>query len=72
MEYIILLLLLLSIFSFSSPKSQGYSKHLRLSLIFYEFQRSGILSPDNRTYFRYDNMLDAGNDVNVDFEDIII
>ena len=66
MKYNILLLLFLSILSFSSQKSQDYSRHLELSLLFYECQRSGRLPPNNRIYFRHDSMLDAGKDVGLD------
>ena len=66
MKYYTLLLLLLSLFSFSSPKSRDYSRHLELSLLFYECQRSGRLPPDNRIYFRHDSMLNAGYDVGLD------
>ena len=48
------------------PKSQDYSRHLELSLLFYECQRSGPLPKTNRIYWRHDSMVDAGADNNVD------
>ena len=66
MKYFHLLLLFLSLFSISSPKSTDYARHLELSLLFYECQRSGHLLPDNRIHFRHDSMLDAGYDAGVD------
>jgi len=47
-------------------KSQDYARHIELSLLFYEAQRSGPLPENNRVYWRHDSMLDAGEDNNVD------
>jgi len=47
-------------------KSQDYARHLELSLLFYEAQRSGPLPASNRIYWRKDSMTDAGADNNVD------
>jgi len=47
-------------------KSQDYARHIGLSLLFYEAQRSGKLPENNRIYWRFDSMLDAGADNNVD------
>ena len=49
-----------------SSKSQDYARHIELSLLFYECQRSGPLPKTNRIYWRHDSMLDAGDDVGVD------
>jgi len=43
-------------------KSQDYARHLELSLLFYEAQRSGKLPENNRIFWRHDSMLDAGAD----------
>ena len=42
-------LLLLSLIMFSSTKSTDYARHLELSLLFYEAQRSGKL-PEKTEY----------------------
>jgi len=47
-------------------KSQDYARHIELSLLFYEAQRSGKLPEDNRIYWRFDSQLDAGEDNGVD------
>ena len=47
-------------------KSQDYARHIELSLLFYECQRSGALPETNRIYWRHDSMLDAGADVGLD------
>jgi len=47
-------------------KSQDYARHLELSLLFYEAQRSGKLPENNRIFWRHDSMLDAGADNGVD------
>ena len=47
-------------------KSQDYARHIELSILFYECQRSGPLPKTNRIYWRYDSMVDAGADVGVD------
>jgi len=43
-------------------KSQDYARHIELSLLFYEAQRSGKLPENNRIYWRHDSLLDAGAD----------
>ena len=60
-----LLSFLISIFSVES-KSQDYARHIELSLLFYECQRSGPLPKTNRIYWRHDSLLDAGADAGVD------
>ena len=57
------LFLLFNLFKF---KSQDYARHIELSLLFYECQRSGPLPKTNRIYWRHDSMLDAGKDVGLD------
>jgi len=47
-------------------KSQDYARHIELSLLFYEAQRSGKLPENNRIYWRHDSMLDAGADHGID------
>jgi len=47
-------------------KSQDYARHMELSLLFYEAQRSGPLPASNRIYWRKDSMIDAGADNGVD------
>ena len=49
-----------------SSKSQDYGRHIELSLLFYECQRSGPLPNTNRIYWRHDSMIDAGKDVGLD------
>ena len=49
-----------------SAKSQDYARHIELSLLFYECQRSGPLPKTNRIYWRHDSMVDAGADNGVD------
>ena len=49
-----------------SSKSQDYARHIELSLLFYECQRSGPLPKTNRIYWRHDSMVDAGKDVGLD------
>ena len=63
-----LTIFLLSIicFSFTSQKSTDYARHLELTLLFYECQRSGPLPETNRIYWRHDSMVDAGADVGLD------
>jgi len=46
--------------------SQDYARHLELSILFYEAQRSGKLPANNRIFWRHDSMIDAGKDNNVD------
>ena len=62
----LLITLLASLIFFSSSKSRDYERHLELSLLFYEAQRSGKLPKNNRIYWRHDSMLDAGYDVKLD------
>ena len=47
-------------------KSQDYARHIELSLLFYECQRSGPLPKTNRIFWRHDSMTEAGADVGVD------
>ena len=47
-------------------KSQDYARHIELSLLFYECQRSGPLPKTNRIFWRHDSLVNAGEDVNVD------
>ena len=62
-----LVLFFLAIFIFEiSTKSQDYARHIELSLLFYECQRSGPLPKTNRIYWRHDSMVDAGKDVGLD------
>ena len=49
-----------------TSKSQDYVRHIELSILFYECQRSGPLPKTNRIYWRHDSMIDAGADVGVD------
>ena len=63
--FFIAILLASHIFEISS-KSQDYARHIELSLLFYECQRSGPLPKSNRIYWRHDSMVDAGKDVGVD------
>ena len=62
LSFITFLILILNI----SSKSQDYSRHLELSLLFFECQRSGPLPKTNRIFWRHDSMLDAGADNGVD------
>ena len=59
---LVLSLLLINI----SSKSQDYARHIELSLLFYECQRSGPLPKTNRIFWRHDSLVDAGSDVGVD------
>ena len=59
-------LLFFSLFFSIKSKSQDYGRHLELSLLFYECQRSGPLPKTNRIYWRHDSMVDAGADNGVD------
>ena len=58
----IIICLLLNI----NSKSQDYIRHIELSLLFYECQRSGPLPKTNRIFWRHDSMVDAGSDVGLD------
>ena len=49
-----------------TSKSQDYGRHIELSLLFYECQRSGPLPKNNRIFWRHDSMVDAGADVGLD------
>ena len=62
----LLFTLLITLLSLTSQKSQDYARHLELSLLFYECQRSGPLPTTNRIYWRHDSMIDAGKDVGLD------
>ena len=55
-----------SLIFLTSSKSRDYERHLELSLLFYEAQRSGPLPENNRIYWRHDSMLDAGYDAEID------
>ena len=67
MKSSLLILFFLSSLIFQiSSKSQDYARHIELSLLFYECQRSGPLPKDNRIYWRHDSMVDAGKDVGLD------
>ena len=57
MKFKVILCFILLIFIES--KSQDYARHLELSFLFYEAQRSGPLPATNRIYWRHDSMLDA-------------
>ena len=59
-------LILISLIVLSSSKSRDYERHLELSLLFYEAQRSGPLPENNRIYWRHDSMLEAGKDAGLD------
>ena len=59
-------LIIASMILLSSSKSRDYERHLELSLLFYEAQRSGALPENNRIYWRHDSMLEAGYDAGVD------
>ena len=59
---LIISFLIINIYS----KSQDYARHIELSLLFYECQRSGPLPKNNRIFWRHDSMIDAGKDVNLD------
>ena len=59
-------IIFISLLALCSLKSQDYGRHLELSLLFYECQRSGPLPKTNRIYWRHDSMVDAGKDVGID------
>ena len=59
-------LILASLIILSSSKSRDYERHLELSFLFYEAQRSGPLPENNRIYWRHDSMLEAGKDAGLD------
>ena len=59
-------LLLFCFFTNIISKSQDYARHIELSLLFYECQRSGPLPKTNRIYWRHDSLVDAGSDVGLD------
>ena len=58
--------LCLFLISMIEAKSTDYGRHIELSLLFYECQRSGPLPKTNRIYWRHDSMVDAGADVGLD------
>ena len=60
---IIFLFLLINL---TEQKSQDYSRHIELSLLFYECQRSGPLPKNNIIYWRHECMIDAGKDIGID------
>jgi hypothetical protein len=62
----LLVTLLACLILFSSEKSRDYERHLELSFLFYEAQRSGKLPETNRIYWRHDSMLKAGYDAGID------
>jgi hypothetical protein len=64
--HFILVTIFVSLFILCSSKSRDYERHLELSLLFYEAQRSGPLPANNRIYWRHDSMLDAGYDHEID------
>ena len=66
MKSFIRIIACLILVSLVEGKSQDYGRHLELSLLFYECQRSGPLPKTNRIYWRHDSMVDAGADVGVD------
>ena len=59
-------LILISLIILSSSKSRDFERHLELSFLFYEAQRSGPLPENNRIYWRHDSMLEAGKDNDLD------
>ena len=63
---LILLILFSCLLINISSKSQDYARHIELSLLFYECQRSGPLPKTNRIYWRHDSLVDAGKDVGLD------
>ena len=63
---LIKLITLLVLFSLIEGKSTDYGRHIDLSLLFFECQRSGPLPKTNRIYWRHDSMVDAGKDVGHD------
>ena len=65
LSLLFLIIISLSIFNIST-KSQDYARHIELSLLFYECQRSGPLPKTNRIFWRHDSMLNAGDDVGID------
>ena len=66
MKWAILIVLFSSILININSKSQDYARHIELSLLFYECQRSGPLPNTNRIFWRHDSMVDAGKDVGLD------
>jgi len=66
MKSLLVVLFLSSLILEISSKSQDYARHIELSLLFYECQRSGPLPKTNRIYWRHDSMIDAGKDVGLD------
>ena len=66
MKSFTLILVLFSLICFSTCKSTDYARHLELSFLFYEAQRSGPLPKDNRIFWRHDSMLNSGEDEGLD------
>ena len=66
MKWAILIVLFSSILININSKSQDYARHIELSLLFYECQRSGPLPSTNRIFWRHDSMVDAGADAGLD------
>ena len=66
MKWAILIVLFSSILININSKSQDYARHIELSLLFYECQRSGPLPNTNRIFWRHDSMVDAGADAGLD------
>ena len=66
MKYQLMIVFIASLLLGISSKSQDYGRHIELSLLFYECQRSGPLPKTNRIYWRHDSMVDAGKDVGLD------
>ena len=64
--FCLFILLFLSSFINVISKSQDYARHIELSILFYECQRSGPLPKTNRIFWRHDSMVDAGADVGLD------
>ena len=60
------MLIIICLFINIMSKSQDYIRHIELSLLFYECQRSGPLPKTNRIFWRHDTMVDAGADVGLD------
>ena len=66
MKSIIFIPLFCALFLNVTCKSQDYARHIELSFLFYECQRSGPLPQNNRIFWRHDSMIDAGKDVGLD------
>jgi hypothetical protein len=66
MKFNKILTIFVSVPALIKAASQDYARHLELSILFYEAQRSGKLPDNNRIYWRGDSMLEAGSDNKVD------